>query len=42
MYQQLRRAFKVVGTFGLWWGATNGIPQGCALSVIFVNVLTTM
>ena len=42
MYKQLRRAFKIAGAFGLWWQATNGILQGCPLSVILVNVLTTI
>ena len=40
MYKQLRRAFKLAGALGLWWQATNGILQGCPLSVILVNVLT--
>ena len=40
MYKQLRGAFKVAGVLGLWWQATNGILQGCPLSVILVNVLT--
>ena len=42
MYKQLRRAFKIAGALGLWWQATNGILQGCPLSVIPVNVLTTI
>ena len=42
MYKQLRQAFKIAGAFGLWWQATNGIHQGCALSVILVKVLTTI
>ena len=42
MYKQLRRAFKIAGALGLWWQATNGILQGCQLSVILVNVLTTV
>ena len=42
MYKQLRRAFKITGALGLWWQATNGILQGCPLSVIVVNVLTTI
>ena len=42
MYKQLRQAFKVAGCLGAWWRATNGIPQGCPLSVILVNVLTTI
>ena len=42
MYKQLRRAFKIAGSLGLWWRATNAILQGCPLSVILVNVLTTI
>ena len=42
MYKQLRRAFKIAGALGVWWQATNGILQGCPLSVILVNLLTTM
>ena len=42
MYKQLRRAFKVAGALGLWLQATNGILQGSPLSVILVNVLTTI
>ena len=42
MYRQLRRAFKVSGCLGSWWRATNGILQGCPLSVILINLLTTV
>ena len=42
MYKQLRRAFKIGGALGVWWRATNGILQGCPLSVILVNVITTI
>ena len=42
MYRQLRRAFKVLGCLGEWGQATNGILQGCPLSVIFINMLTTV
>ena len=42
MYKQLCRAFKVAGALGSWWRATNGILQACPLSVILVNVLTTI
>ena len=41
MCKQPRRAFKIAGALGLWWQATNGILQGCPLSVILVNVRTT-
>ena len=42
MYKQLRRTFKIAGALGPRWQATNGILQGCPLSVILVNVLTTI
>ena len=42
MYSQLRRKFKIKGCLGAWWQATNGILQGCPLSVIAINALTTM
>ena len=42
MYKQLRRAFKIAGALGRWWQATSGILQGCPLSVILVNVPTTI
>ena len=42
MYRQLRRAFKILGCLGDWGQATNGILQGCPLSVIFINMLTTV
>ena len=40
IYWQLRRAFKVLGCLGDWLQATNGILQGCPLSVVFINMLT--
>ena len=42
MYRQLRRAFRLAGALGAWWQATNGILQGCPLSVILINILTTV
>ena len=42
MYRQLRRCFKLVGCLGSFFAATNGILQGCPLSVIFINLLTTV
>ena len=39
MYQQLCRAFKVAGSLGNWWRATNGIVLGCPLSLILINAL---
>ena len=41
MYWQLQRAFRLAGAVGAWWQATNGILQGCPLSVILINLLTT-
>ena len=42
MYKQVRQAFKIAGAVGRWWQATDGILQGCPLSVILVNVPTTI
>ena len=42
IYKQLSRALKVTGVLGQWWQAPNGILQGCPLSVILVNVLSTI
>ena len=42
MYRQLRRAFRLAGALGAWWQATNRILQGCLLSVILINLLTTV
>ena len=41
MYSQLRRLFKIKGSLGAWWAATNGVLQGCPLNVIVINALTT-
>ena len=41
MYTELRRKLKIKGCLGTWWQATNGILQGCPLSVIMINALTT-
>ena len=37
MYKQLRHTFKIAGALGCWWQATNGILQGCPVSVLLVN-----
>ena len=42
MYRQLRRAFRLAGALGAWWQATNGILLGCPLSIILINLLTTV
>ena len=41
MYKQLRRAFKIARALCYWWQPTNSILQGCPLSVILVNFITT-
>ena len=42
MYMQLRRAFRFVGCLGAWSRATNGVLQGCPLSAVLINLLTTV
>ena len=42
MYRQLRRAFRLAGSLGEWWRATNGILQGCPLSLVLTNLLTSI
>ena len=43
MYHQLRRAWKYgKDTVGKEWKATNGMLQGCGLSVILLNVLVAI
>ena len=42
MYRQLRRCFKIVGCCGAFFAATNGILQGCPMSVICINLLTSV
>ena len=42
MYRQLRRAFRLASRLGEWWRATNGILQGCPLSVVLINLLTSI
>ena len=42
MYQQLHRAFKINGAPGSFFHATNGVLQGCAMSVLMINMLTTV
>ena len=41
MYRQLRCAFRLAGSLGEWWRATNGILQGCPLSPVLINLLTS-
>ena len=33
---------KIAGALGYWWQATNGTLQGCPVSMILVNVFTTI
>ena len=42
MYRTQRRAFKINGCLGSFFQATNGILQGCPLSVALINMLTTI
>ena len=42
MYDNLRRHMKVLGTAGEDFQATNGILQGCALSVIVLNAVVAV
>ena len=42
MYLQLWRAFRFVGCLGEWSRATNGVLQGCPLSAVLINLLTTV
>ena len=42
MHQQLHRAFKINGALGSFFHATNGVLQGCAMSVLMINMLTTV
>ena len=42
IYQQLHRAFKINGALGSFFHATNGVLQGCAMSVLMINMLTTV
>ena len=39
MYQQLRRRFVLNGGVGAPFHSTNGILQGCPLSIVFLNLL---
>eukprot|EP00972_Heterocapsa_arctica_P027329 4016394-Heterocapsa_arctica.AAC.1 len=41
MYKQLRRVFRLGGDCGEWWTSSNGIIQGCPLSMIALNAVTT-
>ena len=40
MYTQLSRCFKIMGYLCSFFAATNGILQGCPLSVILIHLMT--
>ena len=42
MHSSPRRAFKINGCLGSFFQATNGILQGCPLSVSLINMLTSI
>jgi hypothetical protein len=42
MYTQLTRCFKIMGCLCSFSAATNGILQGCPLSVILINLMTSI
>ena len=42
IYKTMRRRFKVGGGVGEEFHTTNGILQGCPLSVIFLNLLVSV
>ena len=42
MYARLRRRFKVASSVGEEFLATNGILQGCPLSVVLLNALVAV
>ena len=41
MYHQPKRMFKIQGCSGTWWATTHGVLQGCPLSMIVINALST-
>ena len=42
MYTSLVRCFKIMGCCASFFSATNGILQGCPLSVILINLMTSI
>ena len=42
MYRTLMRCFKIMGCCASFFGGTNGILQGCPLSVILINLMTSV
>ena len=42
MYTQLTRCFEIIGCLCSFFAATNGILQGCPLSVILINLMTSV
>ena len=42
MYSRLRRRFRVAGSVGKEFLATNGVLQGCPLSILLLNALVSV
>ena len=42
LYKQLRRVFRLRGTVSPWWRSSNGLVQGCAISMIGLNSLVAV
>ena len=42
MYTSLVRCFKIMGCCASFFAATNAILQGCPLSVILINLMTSI
>ena len=42
MYHALTRCFKIMGCCASFFSATSGILQGCPLSVILINLMTSV
>ena len=42
LYTQLTRCYKIMGCMCSFFAATNGILQGCPLSVILINLMTSI
>lgn len=39
IYRQLHRVYRYQGSFSSWWTSSNGIIQGCSLSLLGLNSL---
>ena len=40
VYSQLCRTYRIQGSFSEFWRASNGIIQGCSVSLLGLNSLT--